>query len=129
MVVYQIARLMGVDFGYHGNLKNVFKEIAEKVEGYTGLSHNLLVNHGATEIKRAQPDQAAINVADLTDRLANEVARINRNIAVDHSEIVAKAGSRLQRRYPLITRYSGMFSPELPKEAQAETPAPLVFPA
>ncbi len=129
MVIAQIAKLMGVDFGYQGSHKNVFKEIAEKVAGYAGLSHNLLANEGATQIERAQPDPAKINVTDLMERLASEVSRINRNIEIDHSEIVAKAGSRLHRRYPLITRYSEMFSPELPKEAQAETPAPLIFPA
>ncbi|MGH9849669.1 MAG: molybdopterin-dependent oxidoreductase [Blastocatellia bacterium] len=132
MVVNQIAKLMGVDFGYQGQLKNVFKEIAEKVEGYAGLSHNLLANEGATPIKRAQPDPSKINAADVMDRLASEVSRIlsaGRNIAVDDSEMVAKAGSRLHKRYPLITRYSEMISPVLPQEAEAETPAPLIFPA
>jgi NADH-quinone oxidoreductase subunit G len=131
MVTYQLARLMGLDFGYYGNLKNVFKEIAENVEGYAGLSHNLLVNEGATGVKRAQPDPAVINVADLMERLANEVARINRNLEVDRSEIAAKAGSQLHRRYPLITRYSEMFHPPMPKtaESESEAPAPLIFPA
>jgi predicted molibdopterin-dependent oxidoreductase YjgC len=129
MVVNQIAKLMGVDFGYQGQLKNVFKEIAEKVEGYAGLSHNLLANEGATPIKRAQPDSGKINAADVMDRLASEVSRINRNIAVDDSEMAAKAGSRLHKRYPLITRYSEMISPVFPQEAELETPAPLIFPA
>ncbi len=129
MVVNQIAKLMGVDFGYQGQLKNVFKEIAEKVEGYAGLSHNLLANEGATPIKRSQPDPASINAADVMDRLASEVSRINRNVAVDDSEMAAKAGSRLHKRYPLITQYSEMFSPAFQQEAEEEAPAPLIFPA
>jgi predicted molibdopterin-dependent oxidoreductase YjgC len=132
MVVNQIAKLMGVDFGYQGQFKNVFKEIAEKVEGYAGLSHNLLANEGATPIKRAQPDQAAINAADVMDRLASEVSRIlsaGRNIAIEDSEAPPKAGSRLHKRYPLITRYSEMFSPAFQHEAEEAAPAPLIFPA
>jgi len=66
------------------------------------------------------------------DRLASEVSRIlsaGRNIEVNDSEMAAKAGSRLHKRYPLITRYSEMISPVFPQEAEAETPAPLIFPA
>jgi predicted molibdopterin-dependent oxidoreductase YjgC len=132
MVVNQIAKLMGVDFGYQGQLKNIFKEIAEKVEGYAGLSHNLLANEGATPINRSQPDLGKINAADVMDRLASEVSRIlsaGRNIEVDDSEMAPKAGSRLHKRYPLITRYSEMISPVFPQEAELETPAPLIFPA
>ncbi len=129
MVVASIAKLMGVDPGYEGQLKNIFKEISEKVAGYAGLSHNMLANEGATQIKLPQPDLNGINRGDLMDRLASQVSRINRNIAVDNSELTAKAGSRLHRRYPQITRYSEMISPKLPQESEAETPAPVIFPA
>jgi NADH-quinone oxidoreductase subunit G len=127
MVTNQIARQMGVDFGYQGQLKNVFKEIAEKVEGYAGLSHNFLANEGATPIKRAQADLKKVERAELMNRLAGEVARVNRNIPVDASEIAAKAGSLLHRRYPLITRYSEMISPVTSQEK--EVSEPLIFPA
>ena len=66
-----------------GQLKNVFKDIAEKVEGYAGLSHNFLANEGATPIKRAQADLSKVNRAELMERLAGEVARVNRNVPVD----------------------------------------------
>jgi len=127
MVTNQIARQMGFDFGYQGQLKNVFKEIAEKVEGYAGLSHNFLANEGATMIKSAQADLRKVDRAELMDRLASEVARVNRNIPIDTSEMAAKAGSRLHNRYPLITRYSEMISPVSPHEE--EVSAPLIFPA
>jgi NADH-quinone oxidoreductase subunit G len=127
MVTNQIARQMGSDLGYQGQLKNVFKEIAEKVEGYAGLSHNFLANEGATPIKRAQSDLSRIDRAELMDRLASEVARVNRNVPIDASEMTAKAGSRLHNRYPLITRYSEMISPVSPHEE--EVSAPLIFPA
>lgn len=127
MVTNQLAKLMGVDFGYQGQLKNVFKDIAEKVDGYAGLSHNLLANEGATPIKRAQADASRIDRAELMNRLAGEVARVNRNVPVDTSAMTAKAGSRLHNRYPLITRYSEMISPVSPQEE--EVAAPLIFPA
>jgi anaerobic selenocysteine-containing dehydrogenase len=127
MVTNQIARQMGVDFGYQGQLKNVFKEIAEKVEGYAGLSHNFLANEGATPIKRAQADLRKFDRAELMNRLAGEAPRVNRNIPVDASEMAAKAGSLLHKRYPLITRYSEMISPVTSQEK--EVSEPLIFPA
>jgi hypothetical protein len=118
---------MGVDLGYQGQLKNVFKDIAEKVEGYAGLSHNFLANEGATPIKRAQADLSKINRDELMERLAGEVARVNRNLPLDMSEMTAKAGSLLHKRYPLITRFSEMISPVARREE--EVAAPLIFPA
>ncbi|QQS47344.1 MAG: molybdopterin-dependent oxidoreductase [Acidobacteriota bacterium] len=129
MVVTQVARLMGSDFGYQGQLKNVFREISEKVEGYGGLSHNLLANEGAIVITRALPETGRIDRADLRNRLAAQVASIVRGGEVDTSEMTAKAGSRLQKRYPLITRYSEMISPKLAEESALEAPAPVIFPA
>jgi hypothetical protein len=132
MVVNSIAKLLGVDFGYQGQLRNVFREIAEKVAGYSGLSHNMLANEGATQINLPPSDPGKIDRADLLVRLAGQVSRIvstGRNIAVDNSEMTAKAGSRLHRRYPLITRYSEMITPGEPRESETETPAPVIFPA
>jgi hypothetical protein len=66
------------------------------------------------------------------DRLAGQVSRIistGRNIPVDHSELTVKAGARLHRRYPLITRYSEMLTPGLQEDVETETPAPVIFPA
>jgi NADH-quinone oxidoreductase subunit G len=130
MVTNQIARQMGVDFGYQGQLKNVFKEIAEKVDGYAGLSHNFLANEGATPVKRAplgEADLKKVDRAELAKRLGAEVARVNRNITIDTSEIAAKAGSVLHKRYPLITRFSEMISPVTSQEK--EVAEPLIFPA
>jgi NADH-quinone oxidoreductase subunit G len=132
MVVNAIAKLMGIDFGYEGQLKNVFKNISEKVPGYAGLSHNMLANEGATKIGLPPADLSRIDRADLMDRLASQISRFlstGRNIAVDNSEMVVKAGYRLQRRYPLITRYSEMLSPDLAHEAESDAPAPVIFPA
>jgi predicted molibdopterin-dependent oxidoreductase YjgC len=127
MVTNQIAKLMGVDFGYQGQLKNVFKEISEKVEGYAGLSHNFLANEGATPIKRAQADLKKVDRAELMNRLAGDVARVNNDLPVDASEMAAKAGSLLHKRYPLITRYSEMISPVTSQEK--EISELLIFPA
>src|SRR5262249_17193692 len=65
MIANQIAKLMGIDFGYQGQLKNVFKEIAEKVPGFKGLSHNRLANEGAIQINLPRPIDDQIDAADL----------------------------------------------------------------
>ena len=129
MVINQLARLMGVDFGYQGQLKNVFRQIAERVAGYDGLSHNRLANEGATSISRPGPDLAAIDEADLLSRLAREVSRINRTLPIETAPLTAKAGSRMRQRYPAITRHSTMIEPSLPVVGEAEKPTPMVFPA
>ena len=91
------------------------------------MSHNFLANEGATPIKRALADLSKVNRAELMERLAGEVARVNRNLSVDQSEMVAKAGSLLHKRYPLITRFSEMISPVARREE--EVAEPLIFPA
>lgn len=128
MVVNQLAKLMGVDFGYQGQLKNVFREIAETLPEFAGLSHNQLANEGATPIKYPAADVSKINRADLAERLAGQVAKINRSVAVDTAELAAKAGSRLHQRYVQITRHSEMLTPSLPTP-EGETAKVLMFPA
>ncbi|MFN0108977.1 MAG: molybdopterin oxidoreductase family protein, partial [Blastocatellia bacterium] len=128
MVVNQLAKMMGVDFGYQGQLKNVFKGIAEQVPGCSGLSHNQLANEGATAIQLPPVDAGKINQTDLADRLAGQVSKINRSLAVDRSEITAQAGSRLKQRYVQITRRSEMLTPALPQVAEGEGKV-LMFPA
>ncbi|HZS03702.1 MAG TPA: molybdopterin-dependent oxidoreductase [Blastocatellia bacterium] len=128
MIVNTIARLMGRDFGFQSAVKNVFREISEKVEGYAGLSHNLLFNEGAVQVRQAQPDAAKVNKAEVTNRLAGEVARASRGIEVDTSDLATKAGTRLQRRYPLITRYSKVLPLNQVEREEAQS-APVVFPA
>lgn len=120
---------MGVDFGYQGQLKNVFKDITETLPEFAGLSHNQLANEGATPIKFAASDLSKINRADLAERLAGQVAKINREVAVDHAPLTAKAGSRLHQRYVQITRRSEMLTPSLPQAAEGEPAKVLMFPA
>jgi predicted molibdopterin-dependent oxidoreductase YjgC len=129
MIVSQVARQMGVDLGFQGQLKTVFKQISETVEGYAGLSHNMLANEGATAITRLAAPAAQVDQAELLGRLGGEVARVNRQLPVDRSELTEKAGTRLRQRFVQITRYSEMINPTLPETAEAETPAPVVFPA
>jgi len=129
MIVSQVARQMGVDLGFQGQLKTVFKQISETVEGYAGLSHNMLANEGATAITRLASPADQVDQAELLGRLGGEVARVNRQLPVDRSELTEKAGTRLRQRFVQITRYSEMINPTLPETAEAETPAPVVFPA
>jgi NADH-quinone oxidoreductase subunit G len=128
MILSQVAKLMGADFGFQGQLKNVFKEMAEKILGLSGLSHNLLANEGATQIRLPRPDRGKVYASDMKDRLNAEVARVNKGLAVDRSEMAAQAGARLKTRYPLITRYSEMISPEL-LPTEAGKAVPMIFPA
>ena len=129
MVINSIAKLMGVDFGYQGAVKNIFREIAEKVPGYSGMTHNRLANEGALDVVRAQPDLKSMSRADLNERLASEVARINRNIPVDTDAQPIKAGRRLHSRYPLVTRYSETLPPTFPQIESEEKAEVVVFPA
>ena len=133
-ILSQVARQMGVDFGYQAQLKSVFRHIAENVEGYAGLSHSKLANEGATVIRvsspdHAGPDHAGIDSAELLGRLASEVARINRQLPVDQSALTEKAGTRLRQRYTTITRHSEMINPTLPETTGAGNPAPTIYPA
>ena len=128
MIVSQLARAMGADLGYQGQLKNVFKEIAANVPGFDGLTHNLLANEGATQIRLAAPDAGSIDAAAVRDRLAGEVARVNKSLAVDRAPLTAQAGSRLKTRYPQITRHSEMLTPALPTSEEGKA-APVIFPA
>jgi hypothetical protein len=68
-----------------------------------------------------------VDRAELANRLGAEVDRVNRAIPVDTSEIAAKAGSILHKRYPMITRFSEMISPVTSQEK--EVAEPLIFPA
>ena len=129
MIVNAIAKLMGRDFGYQGAVKNVFKEISEQVEGYVGLSHNLLYNEGATPIRQAAPDAAQLDRVGIADTLAREVAAINRRAPVDTSDLVVKAGTRLQRRYPLITRHSKNLPLDKVVSGELDANHLVVFPA
>jgi NADH-quinone oxidoreductase subunit G len=129
MVVNSVAKLMGRDFGYQGAVKNIFREIAERVEGYAGMTHNRLANEGALFVERARVDLSRVNRDDLTQRLAAEVARVNRNVPVDVDAEPVKAGRRLHARYPLVTRYSETLPPTFPQVEAEEKAEVVVFPA
>lgn len=133
MVAKSIAASLGCDFNWQGQVKNVFKEITENVQGYRTLSHNRLANEHALYVKRERPALRRLDRMQLMDRLDQEVAAIDLNIPVDKSNATAKAGSRLKERYPAITSYSEMLYPELPMELTVNKegmPAmALVFPA
>lgn len=122
MITSSIAKLMGADFGYQGQVRAIFREISERVNACAGLTHNRLANEGAIQVSAAPPDEAGIDRADLLARLSAETDRINKEIEVDSSELTAKAGSRLHGRYPLQTRYSEMLKAGDGRES------PVVFP-
>ncbi|MFN0121710.1 MAG: molybdopterin-dependent oxidoreductase [Blastocatellia bacterium] len=130
MIVNSLAKLMGRDFAFQSAVKNVFKEISEKVAGYDGLTHNQLFNEGAAQVKEgAAPDADNMDKVGILDLLASCVARVNRNLEVDRAELTAKAGSRLQQRYPLVTRYSENLPLGKVQSGEMDTPALTVFPA
>lgn len=128
MIIASIAKMMGKDFGFQGAVKNVFKAIAEAVPGYSGLTHNRLANEGATKIEAVAVDTSQINRAEVMDRLNAEIARVNRHAIVNLGELRDKAGSRLHKRYPLITRYSNIL-PLHPTNGKEEKAKVVMFPA
>jgi NADH-quinone oxidoreductase subunit G len=126
MITNSIARLMGHDLGFQGQVKQIFKEIADRVPGYAGLSHNRLVNEGAQQITSASV-QISPGEGDRIMRVLREsLASIDRQVPVIDGQVTFKAGSKLRTRYPLMTRYSKMFSPDGIAE---EKGTPIVFPA
>jgi NADH-quinone oxidoreductase subunit G len=126
MIVNSIAKLMGTDFGFQGQVKGVFKEISERIDGYSGLTHNRLANEGVAQIVRTPLDGSRLNRPELLDRLAEAVSQIDRSAAIDNSEMVIKAGSILHKRYPQVTRFSEMLKAGAPT---AEKQLPIVYPA
>ena len=106
----------------------LFSHFIEASYGSIYPALNQLANEGATAIKLPPVDTSKINQADLMDRLAGEVSKINRSLAVDRSELTAQAGSRLKQRYVQITRRSEMLTPTLPQTAEGEAKV-LMFPA
>ncbi|MBL8203825.1 MAG: molybdopterin-dependent oxidoreductase [Blastocatellia bacterium] len=108
MITASIAKMMGHDLGYQGAVKNAFKALAEAVAAYSGLTHNQLANDGAINLEAAPVDATKLNRADIMDRLSAEIAAVNRRTIVNLGELKDKAGARLHKRYPLMTRYSNM---------------------
>lgn len=128
MITAAIAKMMGHDFGYQGAVKNVFKAIAEAVPGYGELTHNRLASEGATAVMMPPVDAKQINRKEVMDRLNAEIARVNRHTIVNLGELRDKAGSRLHKRYPLITRYSNTL-PLHPTNGKEEIAKVVMFPA
>jgi predicted molibdopterin-dependent oxidoreductase YjgC len=127
MITNSIARLLGEDFGFQGQLKNIFKEISESVEGYQGLSHSRLVNEGPQRVASPSVGMTSSEREELLARLRQELEALPTNGEVDTTELTAKAGSRLQQRYPATTRYSKMLTAAF--DGREEARKPVVYPA
>ncbi len=121
-----VAKAMGHDFGYQNQVRLVFKNISETVDGYSGLSHNRLAAEGALQVQAT--GAISIDRSDVVKRLSADVAAVDHNRSIDHAPLTAKAGARLHQRYVQLTRYSEMFSPAR-NESRLEEREPLVFPA
>lgn len=126
MIVNSVAKLIGSDFGYQGQLRAIFKEMSEQIEGFGGLTHSRLANEGAIQLKSDGSDAGRIDRANLMERLAREISAVDRGIVIDRSEMTAKAGERLHRRYPQVTRFSQMLQAG---KSEEEKGAPVLFPA
>jgi NADH-quinone oxidoreductase subunit G len=128
MITNSLSRLMGRDLGFQSQVKQVFAEIAGRVEGFSGMSHSRLANEGPLQVLTGSSAPGGLDRDDISKKLAEMIAGIDPAGSTDNSEITAKAGSRLHRRYPLITRYSAMLtSPEIVSDGKRMTP--VIFPA
>ncbi len=106
MIVNSIAKVMGHDFGFQGNVKNAFKAMAEQNPIFGAASHNALANEGAIALTLPTLDLSTINRDELMKRMTSEMSQVNQEVPVDYAELEEKAGSRLRKRYPAITKYS-----------------------
>lgn len=129
MIVNAIARLMGKDFGFQSAVKNVFREISEQISGYQGLSHNLLFTEGAVQVKADSSANSQPDRDDILDSLQSQTAKIKRNVAPVTGPLATKAGTRLQTRYPLLTRYSRNLPLDKVVSGELEENHLIVFPA
>ena len=71
MIAAQMARELGVDFGFEMSASAVFREIAERVPAYSGLRYPLLKD----ESNPVQVKHAIAAQRDLSDDLATIRAR------------------------------------------------------
>lgn len=127
MITNSLARLMGHDLGFNGQIKQIFKEIAEKVPGYSGLSHNRLVNEGAQQVAVNAPQLGEAERSNISRNVRTSVSGINQDGEIVQGAPTGKAGSRLRERYRSLTQYSEMLSAE--STSTEEKMVPVVFPA
>ncbi len=96
MIIDQIAAKMGVDLGCRRSVANIFREIAETVPGYQGITYARLNEEGAIQTERPLVPLTAIDRGKLLERLRAQVAAIDR------------AAERLREPAPLG---EGLFEP------------------
>jgi anaerobic selenocysteine-containing dehydrogenase len=72
MVVSQLAKELGLDFGYDQSASAVFREIGEKVPAYNGMRYPLLKDE-------TKPVQAKYQIVESTD-LSAEIDTVRRRV-------------------------------------------------
>ncbi len=88
VITAQLARALGVDFGWQMSASAVFKEMAERVPAYSGLRYPLLKD----ESKPVQARHATLEKLPLAD----ELARLQKRV-----EIMNETGEKLMGTPPV----------------------------
>jgi len=78
MIIDQIAARMGADLGCRYSAANIFREIAETIPGYQGITYARLNEEGAIQTERPLMPLEAIDRARLLERLRAQVETIDR---------------------------------------------------
>ena len=78
MIIDQIAAKMGGDLGCRRSAAHIFREIAETIPGYQGITYARLNEEGAIQTERPLVPLTAIDRGKLLERLRAQVAAIDR---------------------------------------------------
>jgi len=78
MIIDQIAAKMGADLGCRHSVANIFREIAETIPGYQGITYARLNEQGAIPTERPLVAPEAVDRARLLERLRAQVETLDR---------------------------------------------------
>jgi NADH-quinone oxidoreductase subunit G len=78
MIIDQIAAKMGADLGCRHSVANIFREIAETIPGYQGITYARLNEQGAISTERPLVAPEAVDRARLLERLRAQVETLDR---------------------------------------------------
>jgi len=116
MIIDQIAAKMGADLGCRYSVANIFREIAETVPGYHGITYARLNEEGAIQTERPLVPLETIDRARLLERLREQAQRVDR--AVERIQEPAPLGvglfepGTLTEHVPVLRRAFGWGVPE-----------------
>ncbi|MCS7158511.1 MAG: molybdopterin-dependent oxidoreductase [Blastocatellia bacterium] len=111
MIIEQIAAKMGADLGCRYSVVNIFREIAETIPGYQGITYARLNEEGAIQTERPLLPLEAIDQTRLLERLRAQVETIDRTAERLHEPAPLGVGlfepGTLTEHVPLLRKAFG----------------------